>query len=161
MDELVVGDGSGAAFVNTTSHPDETIEEVIQFAKNWRCDNPAVEVIGARVIVDADLVAKYRVGKRLVGMQGTVIAISDDTVRVQFDAEYYDQYRRELYHSDNFHGDRFEQGPLDLRQCVASRIFVLLEVAPARKPSPMHNQIVDAEQETLDWYDEIRAATGV
>jgi len=33
MDDLCVGDGSHSVFITTTSHPDETIEEVIEFAR--------------------------------------------------------------------------------------------------------------------------------
>ena len=33
MDDLCVGDGSNSVFIPTTSHPDETIEEVIEFAR--------------------------------------------------------------------------------------------------------------------------------
>ncbi|MCC3860082.1 hypothetical protein LJF33_02550 [Emcibacteraceae bacterium Y4] len=35
MDEIAVGDGTNIRFITTTSHPDETIEEVIEFAKSF------------------------------------------------------------------------------------------------------------------------------
>ena len=48
MDELVVGpDGEGAWLVTTSSHPDESVAEVMEFAAQWRLDDgpPDVEVI--------------------------------------------------------------------------------------------------------------------
>ncbi len=33
MDELAVGNGENPRFITTTSHPDESIENVIEFAK--------------------------------------------------------------------------------------------------------------------------------
>ena len=33
MDEFSVGDGSNPRYITTTSHPDESIEDVIEFAK--------------------------------------------------------------------------------------------------------------------------------
>lgn len=36
IDELVVGDGSDSErFINTSFHPDATVEEVMEFARNW------------------------------------------------------------------------------------------------------------------------------
>jgi hypothetical protein len=36
IDELVVGDGSDRSrFIVTTFHPNETVEEVIEFAREW------------------------------------------------------------------------------------------------------------------------------
>jgi hypothetical protein len=36
IDELVVADGSDKSrFINTTFHPNETVEEVIEFARRW------------------------------------------------------------------------------------------------------------------------------
>jgi hypothetical protein len=36
IDKLVVGDGSDRSrFICTTSHPDETVEEVMEFARSW------------------------------------------------------------------------------------------------------------------------------
>lgn len=46
MDELCVGDGSNSVFITTTSHPDETIEEVVTFAKIFSVDNDE----GVRII---------------------------------------------------------------------------------------------------------------
>ena len=38
--------GNKIGFVNTTSHPDETIEEVMDFAKNWSIEgNNEIQVI--------------------------------------------------------------------------------------------------------------------
>lgn len=36
MDELSVGDGTNPQFIVTTSHVSETVEEVIEFANNYR-----------------------------------------------------------------------------------------------------------------------------
>jgi hypothetical protein len=42
IDELVVGDGSNAGrFLTTTSHPDETLEEVIEFVESFSMPFPA------------------------------------------------------------------------------------------------------------------------
>ena len=39
VDWLVVGDGSDESrFVVTSSHPGESVEEVIEFASGWRCE---------------------------------------------------------------------------------------------------------------------------
>lgn len=39
IDELVVGDGGDdRRFINTTSHPNESVAEVIAFAKAWTLD---------------------------------------------------------------------------------------------------------------------------
>jgi hypothetical protein len=36
IDKLIVGDGSDQSrFITTTSHPGETIDEVMEFARNW------------------------------------------------------------------------------------------------------------------------------
>ncbi|MGE0754277.1 MAG: hypothetical protein AB7L92_03855 [Alphaproteobacteria bacterium] len=35
MDELCVGDGSDVQYITTTSHPDEPVNEVIEFARLW------------------------------------------------------------------------------------------------------------------------------
>jgi hypothetical protein len=36
IDKLIVGDGSDKSrFICTTSHPDETAEEVMEFARSW------------------------------------------------------------------------------------------------------------------------------
>ncbi|MBX2847286.1 MAG: hypothetical protein KTR16_03115 [Acidiferrobacterales bacterium] len=35
IDELAVGNGENPKYVTTSSHPDETEEEVIKFAENW------------------------------------------------------------------------------------------------------------------------------
>ncbi len=47
MDELCVGlIGDGTWYVVTTSHPDESIEEVVAFAEQWHLDQPSsVEII--------------------------------------------------------------------------------------------------------------------
>jgi hypothetical protein len=47
MDALVVGPtGECEWHVTTSSHPSETVDEVVEFAKNWRLDEPSeVEVI--------------------------------------------------------------------------------------------------------------------
>ena len=40
IDEIVVGDGSDdTRFVVTTSHPGESIEDVMEFASNWACED--------------------------------------------------------------------------------------------------------------------------
>ncbi|MDT0605376.1 DUF7684 family protein [Thalassotalea castellviae] len=47
IDELAVGDGSNPKFVTTTSHPDESIDEVIEFANMLSLDTKSgVDVIG-------------------------------------------------------------------------------------------------------------------
>lgn len=46
MDEFSVGDGINSRFIVTTSHPDETVEEVIEFAKSFVTDhNSDVDVL--------------------------------------------------------------------------------------------------------------------
>ncbi len=35
MDEIAVGNGSNVRYITTTSHVGETVEDVIEFAKNW------------------------------------------------------------------------------------------------------------------------------
>ena len=35
MDVLAVGNGTNSRYITTTSHPDETEEQVIEFAKNF------------------------------------------------------------------------------------------------------------------------------
>jgi hypothetical protein len=47
MDELVVGcDGESRSWMTTTSHPGESVEEVVEFATRWRLDEPSeVEII--------------------------------------------------------------------------------------------------------------------
>lgn len=39
IDDLVIGDGSGSRFVLTTSHPGETLDEVIAFARMLTVDH--------------------------------------------------------------------------------------------------------------------------
>ncbi|HWU27374.1 MAG TPA: hypothetical protein VN154_13330 [Rhizomicrobium sp.] len=40
IDDIVVGDGSDPRrFVVTSSHPEESVEEVVNFAVGWRCDD--------------------------------------------------------------------------------------------------------------------------
>ena len=47
IDELSIGDGSNPKFVTTTSHPDETVEDVVEFAKMLILDQKSgVDVIG-------------------------------------------------------------------------------------------------------------------
>jgi hypothetical protein len=39
IDELVVGDGSDTGrYITTTMHPDEAVEDAIQFAANWEAE---------------------------------------------------------------------------------------------------------------------------
>ena len=47
MDELCVGpNGTGAWNVTTTSHPDETVEEVVRFAEQWNLEeSSSVEIV--------------------------------------------------------------------------------------------------------------------
>lgn len=47
MDWMCIGpDGESRGFVVTTSHPDESIEEVISFAEDWILDEPSsVEIM--------------------------------------------------------------------------------------------------------------------
>jgi hypothetical protein len=48
IDELVVGDGSGEGrfLVTTSSHPSETVEEVMEFASMWKVERTqAVELV--------------------------------------------------------------------------------------------------------------------
>ena len=51
IDELVVGDASDdERFINTTSHPNESVAEVIAFAKAWTLDvDPALDVQEVRL----------------------------------------------------------------------------------------------------------------
>jgi len=45
MDELVVGpDGAGPRHVTTTSHPGESVEQVVEFASQWRLDDGPSDV---------------------------------------------------------------------------------------------------------------------
>lgn len=46
MDELCVGDGTNPVFIPTTSHPNETVEDVIEFAKMFSVENDR----GVRII---------------------------------------------------------------------------------------------------------------
>jgi hypothetical protein len=46
MDELCVGDGSNPVFIPTTSHPDESVEDVIEFAKQFSVEHDR----GVRII---------------------------------------------------------------------------------------------------------------
>ena len=41
IDELAVGDASNIRDVTTSSHPRESLEEVIQFAEHWGTDKPS------------------------------------------------------------------------------------------------------------------------
>ena len=41
IDELAVGDASNIRDVTTSSHPRESLEEVLQFAKDWETDKPS------------------------------------------------------------------------------------------------------------------------
>lgn len=44
IDELIVGDGSDdTRFIVTTSHQDEALEDVLEFAKNWIGDGQVSE----------------------------------------------------------------------------------------------------------------------
>jgi flavodoxin len=45
MDELAVGDGTNSRYITTTSHPDETEEEVIEFAKNFSINKESGVVV--------------------------------------------------------------------------------------------------------------------
>ena len=46
MDEIAVGNGENSRFITTTSHPDESEKEVIEFAKNFSTKKQAeVEVV--------------------------------------------------------------------------------------------------------------------
>ncbi|MBR1222684.1 hypothetical protein JQ557_32115 [Bradyrhizobium sp. U87765 SZCCT0131] len=47
IDELVVGDGSDPSrFITTSFHPDETVEEVLEFARAWeREKDQAVQLV--------------------------------------------------------------------------------------------------------------------
>lgn len=48
MDECCVGNGSDPSWTVTTSHPDASVEEVIEFARNWSSDDQGeVRVIEA------------------------------------------------------------------------------------------------------------------
>lgn len=44
MDELAVGNGDGLRFITTTSHPDESVEDVIEFAQAFG-ERAKVEVV--------------------------------------------------------------------------------------------------------------------
>ena len=47
IDELSIGDGSNPKFVTTTSHPNESVDEVVEFAKMLTLDKKSgVDVIG-------------------------------------------------------------------------------------------------------------------
>lgn len=46
MDGLCVGDGSHPVFIPTTSHPDETLEDVVEFARLFSID----EDRGVRIV---------------------------------------------------------------------------------------------------------------
>ncbi len=41
MDEICVGDGNHERFIVTTSHPNETEEDVIEFARSYETDSGA------------------------------------------------------------------------------------------------------------------------
>lgn len=41
MDEIAIGDGNNNRFITTTSHTDETEQEVIEFANNWTTKSPS------------------------------------------------------------------------------------------------------------------------
>lgn len=48
IDEIVVGDGSDQSrFIVTTSHPDDSVEDAIEFATHWPCEDgrDGVEII--------------------------------------------------------------------------------------------------------------------
>lgn len=46
IDALVVGDGADdSRFVVTTSHPDESLEDVVEFASNWQDPRPGLRVV--------------------------------------------------------------------------------------------------------------------
>lgn len=46
IDDLIVGDGWDASrFIVTTSHTDETVEEVVAFAAGWSDPRPGVQVV--------------------------------------------------------------------------------------------------------------------
>ena len=39
MDEMAVGDGENVRYITTTSHPHESVDNVIEFAKAWRASS--------------------------------------------------------------------------------------------------------------------------
>ena len=40
IDEIIVGDGSDPTrFIVTSSHPEQSIDEAIEFAANWQCED--------------------------------------------------------------------------------------------------------------------------
>lgn len=41
MDEMAVGDGSNSRYITTTSHPGESVEEVVTFAESWPTKKPS------------------------------------------------------------------------------------------------------------------------
>ena len=46
MDELAVGDGTNSRYITTTSHPDESLEDVVEFAKIFSTtDESGVEIV--------------------------------------------------------------------------------------------------------------------
>lgn len=49
LDWLCIGpEGESLHFIVTTSHPGESVDEVLSFAESWRCENaPEVEVVYA------------------------------------------------------------------------------------------------------------------
>jgi len=45
VDEIIVGDGSDhSRYIVTSSHPDESIEDAMEFAEMWTCDDGRVGV---------------------------------------------------------------------------------------------------------------------
>lgn len=46
MDEMAVGEGENARYITTTSHPNVSVEDVIQFAEAWRTSS----VSGVKVV---------------------------------------------------------------------------------------------------------------
>ena len=50
IDELVVGDGSDTSrFVVTTSHPDESVQDVLEFARMWVGENRRDGVLEVKI----------------------------------------------------------------------------------------------------------------
>ena len=46
IDELIAGDGSDdSRFIVTSSHPGETMEDVLEFASTWTDPRPGIQVI--------------------------------------------------------------------------------------------------------------------
>ena len=40
IDEIIVGDGlDDSRFIVTSSHPDESVEEALEFAESWTCED--------------------------------------------------------------------------------------------------------------------------